>query len=123
MEEPYRREQLRIDAKNLIVIILIVLLVIAVPSFEQNRKSDIIELFGACLQKIHPWSNQGLPGMLLFSALVAIWDGFSLLPVRYIEFMVALCFQTPTEYILIVVIGKTLGSLLTYKACRFMLQH
>ena len=45
-----------------------------------------------------------------------------MLPVRYIEFMVALCVQTTPEYIAIIVIGKTVGGLLTYKACHAMIQ-
>ena len=45
-----------------------------------------------------------------------------MLPVRYVEFMVALCFQTAPEYIVIIVLGKTLGGVLTYKACHLVLQ-
>ena len=104
------------------MIILFVLFMIAIPSFEQNRKSDIVNFFGQCLQFIEPLSRQGLPGLLYFCGLVAVWDGISVLPVRYIEFMVALCYQTAPEYITIIVIGKTLGGIFTYKACHAFLQ-
>ena len=88
---------------------------IAIPSFEQNRKNDIVNFFGWSLQKVEPWTEEGLPGILFFCGIVAMWDGISVLPVRYIEFMIALCYQTPPEYIAIIVIGKTVGGLLTYK--------
>ena len=95
---------------------------IAVPSFEQNRKTEIIDFFGQCLQFLEPWSQEGLPGLLFFCGLVAVWEGISVLPVRYVEFMVALCFQTAPEYIVIIVLGKTIGGILTYKACHLFLQ-
>ena len=40
------KEQLKIDAKNLIVAILLILFMLAVPSFESTRKNDIINFFG-----------------------------------------------------------------------------
>ena len=43
------KEQLRIDAKNLIVAILLILFMLAVPSFESTRKNDIINFFGQFL--------------------------------------------------------------------------
>ena len=45
-EEPCMKEQLKIDAKNLIVAILLILFMLAVPSFESTRKNDIINFFG-----------------------------------------------------------------------------
>lgn len=45
-EDTHVKEQIRIEAKNLIVAILLILFMLAVPSFESSRKSDIIEWFG-----------------------------------------------------------------------------
>mmetsp|Transcript_31311 Transcript_31311/g.41441 ORF Transcript_31311/g.41441 Transcript_31311/m.41441 type:complete len:94 (+) Transcript_31311:25-306(+) len=53
-EDPCMKEQLRIDAKNLIVAILLILFMLAVPSFESTRKNDIINFFGWFLNQMQP---------------------------------------------------------------------
>jgi len=116
-EEQCAQEQLKIDAKNLIVAILLVLFMLAVPSFESSRKSDIVHFFGWILTLVVPLADCGLLGILGFSVIVAIWDGISVLPIRYAEFMTALCFHTVPEYMAVMLLGKTCGGLLTFQLC------
>ena len=111
------REQLRIDAKNLIIAIFLILLMLAIPSFESSRKGEIVALFGWFLRLIAPLAEEGLPGLLVFSAIVAVWDGISVVPVRYVEFLTALCYHTVPEYMLVMVLGKTVGGYFTYNVC------
>ena len=72
---------------------------------------------------MHPIADTGVPGVLAFSLIVAMWDGISVVPARYAEFMVALCFNTVPEYVVIMLIGKTLGGFLTYKACSGLIKN
>ena len=122
-EEPSVKEQIRIDAKNLIVAILLILFMLAVPSFEQSRKADIVAFFGEFLNLVSPLAEEGLPGMLFFVTIVAIWDGISVLPLRYVEFLVALSFQTVPEYLAVMLIGKTIGGIITYKVCNAFIKN
>ena len=41
---------------------------------------------------VTPLADEGLPGMLVFVGIVAVWDGISVVNVRYVEFLTALCF-------------------------------
>lgn len=117
------KEQLKIDAKNLIVAILLILFMLAVPSFESTRKNDIINFFGWFLNQIHPLAEQGLLGILGFAALVAVWDGVSVLPIRYAEFLTALCFHTVPEYMAVMLLGKTIGGVITYRCCNALITN
>ena len=47
-DEPLK-EQMKIDAKNLIVAIILILFMLIIPSFESSRKNDIINFFGSFL--------------------------------------------------------------------------
>jgi len=60
-------------------------------------------------------------GYLFYGGLVAIWEGFSILPIRYVEFLVALSYNSYFDFILIIVLGKTAGSILTYKLANLIL--
>jgi len=62
-------------------------------------------------------------GIFAFSAIVAVWDGISVLPIRYAEFLTALCFLTVPEYMLIMLIGKSLGGVFTYKICSTFIKN
>ena len=117
------KEQLRIDAKNLIVAILLILLMLAVPSFESSRKNDIVACFGWILNRVYPLADEGLPGLLAFSGIVAIWDGISVVSIRYAEFLTALCFHTVPQYMMVMLIGKTLGGWITYKLCSTFIKN
>jgi len=66
----------------------------AIPSFEASKKEDIMDAFGVIYTYIAPLADTGLLGILIFSGIVAIWDGVQILPVRYIELMVALSFDS-----------------------------
>ena len=96
---------------------------LAVPSFESTRKNDIVNYFGWFLNKVQPLSKDGLPSVLGFAAIVAVWDGISVLPIRYAEFLTALCFHTVPEYIAIMLIGKTVGGFFTYKFCNTLITN
>ena len=61
--------------------------------------------------------------MLAFISIVAVWDGLSVVPIRYAEFLTAICFHTVPEYMVIMIIGKTLGGLITYKACNLFIKN
>ena len=61
--------------------------------------------------------------MLAFICIVAVWDGLSVVPIRYAEFLTAICFHTVPEYMVIMIIGKTLGGLITYKACNLFIKN
>ena len=60
--------------------------------------------------------------MIFFSGLVAIWDGISIFPVRYVEFLTALCFRNVPEYFIIMLIGKTMGGYVTFKMCNYFVR-
>lgn len=70
---------------------------------------------------MHPVAEQGIFGVVTFAVLVAVWDGISVLPIRYIEFLTALCYHTVPEYMAVMIIGKTLGGFITYKCCNKMI--
>ena len=99
------------------------MLIIAIPSLEQNHKNEIVVVFGYFLKLVHPMSEQGVPGILFFSCLVAIWDGISVLPVRYVEFLTALCYSNVSEYLVVMLLGKTIGGYLTFKACNRLIKN
>ena len=86
-----------------------------IPQFESSRRNDIIRFFGVIVQVITPMADQGLIGILFYAALVSVWDGMSVVPVRYVEFLVAITFNTVPEFIVIMLIGKTIGGFLTYR--------
>ena len=90
---------------------------VAIPSFESSRKDEIIAFFGWFLRFVAPLSEHGIVGVLTFAAMVAVWDGISVVPVRYVEFLTALCFHTVPEYMIIMLIGKTIGGFFTYRVC------
>ena len=62
-----------------------------------------------------PIADCGLIGIIFYSSLVSFWDGLSVLNVRYVEFLVALSFNTIQEYVLVMLSGKTLGGFITYR--------
>ena len=74
-----------------------------------------MHFFGTVVQIITPLADQGLIGILFYAFMVSIWDGLSVVPVRYVEFLVAITFNTIPEFIAIMLIGKTLGGFLTYR--------
>lgn len=114
---------MKIDAKNLLVAIILILLMLLVPSFESSRKNDIIAFFGSVLKTVSPLAEQGFLGIISFAVIVAVWDGISVVPIRYAEFLTALCFTTVPEYIVIMLIGKTLGGYLTYKVSNALIKN
>jgi len=69
-----------------------------------------------------PLADTGLPGMLVFACMVAFCEGVSVLPMKYIEFLVGLCYNLK-EYVFVVVIGKTMGALFTYKCANFFMDR
>lgn len=102
--------------------IRITMLVLGPPTFELFFKSAILSLFSQFVIIVHPLAQQGLFGILGFAAIVAICDGIILLPVRYAEFLTALCFRTSNaEYFAVMLIGKTVGGFITYKSYNFLL--
>ena len=109
--------------KNFITILSMICCMLAVPSFETNRKAEIIEIFGQFLYFIEPIADYGLPGLLVFAGIVAVWDGISVMQVRYAELMVAFCYQTVPEYMVIVILGKTLGGFITYRVCTKVIKN
>ena len=80
-------------------------------------------IFGRILEWVHPLGEQGIPGLLLISSIVAVWDGVSLLPVRYVEFLTALCFPSVPEFLLVMLLGKTMGGFLTFKVCNRLIKN
>ena len=116
-------EQLKLDAKNVIMTIFLVLVIFAIPQFESSRKSDIIYFFGEFLRVLTPIADCGLIGIIFYSSLVSFWDGLSVLNVRYVEFLVALSFNTIQEYVLVMIIGKTLGGFITYRMSQKLIKN
>ncbi len=96
---------------------------LAVPSFESSRKNDIVATFGWFLNQVYPLTSEGLLSILGFSAIVAVWEGISVVPVRYAEFLTALCFHTVPEYMAVMLIGKTIGGYITYKCCNAFIKN
>jgi len=72
-------------------------------------------------QQAGPISEKGPVGYLFYGSLVALWEGFSILPIRYVEFLIALNYTSYFDFILIIVLGKTAGSMLTYKLANYIL--
>ena len=106
---------MKIDAKNTLISFVLIIVLIAFPYIENHRKTEIIKIFGNILNILTPISDCGLMGILFFSSIVSLWDGISVVPVRYVEFLVALSYNTIPEFVLIMIIGKTMGGFLTYK--------
>lgn len=122
-DEPLVKEQMKLDAKNFLVAVILILFSLLIPSFESSRKNDIIAYFGTLLKTVSPLAEQGFLGILSFAAIVAIWDGISVVPIRYAEFLTALCFSTVPEYMVIMLIGKTVGGIITYKVCNSFIKN
>ena len=118
---PENIEALKMEAKNIIIVMVITLILFAVPSLENARKTEIIHILAAFDQISGPLSNQGVFGMAYYSCLIAVWDGFQILPIRYVEFFVALNYPSYFDFILIIVLGKTLGSLISYRLANYIL--
>ena len=108
-------EQIKVNAKNVVMSILLILVIFAIPQFESSRKPDIVFVFGEFLKVLSPVADCGLIGILFYSSIVSFWDGLSVLNVRYVEFLVALSFNTVQEYVLVMIIGKTFGGFITYR--------
>lgn len=96
------------------MMIIILLFMIAVPSIEQNNKTDLHYILGKAINCMMPLTEYGLWSILLYAGIVALWDGFSLLPVRYIELFVAMSFSQVQAFVIIMVIGKSLGGYVTH---------
>jgi len=114
---------MKIDAKNLLVAIILILFMLLIPSFESSRKNDIVNFFGSLLNTLSPLADEGLLGILAFSVIVGVWDGISVVPIRYAEFLTALCFHTVPEYMIIMLIGKSLGGIFTFKICNAFIKN
>ena len=122
-KEMLANKKMKLDAKNLLITLILILVMIAVPQIESTRKSEIANVFGTLLKVLTPMTDCGILGILLYSSLVSLWDGISILPVRYVEFLVAISFTTIHEYVLVMVIGKTVGGLLTYKMANTFMKN
>jgi hypothetical protein len=70
-----------------------------------------------------PATEFGLYSILLYSAIVAVWDGLCVLPVRYIELFVAMSFTSVQQFVLIMLIGKTLGGYVTHMIANSFLRR
>jgi hypothetical protein len=88
------RELSSINPVSLILLICLLLLMIAVPSFEQNRKHEIHSIFATIVNTMMPATELGIISILLYASIVAVWDGISVLPARYIELFVAMSFTS-----------------------------
>jgi hypothetical protein len=95
---------------------------IAVPSFEQNRKTEIHAIFGTIANSMMPATEFGVLSILLYAAIVAVWDGLSVLPARYIELFVAMSFTSVQQFVLIMILGKTMGGYITHKFANSLLK-
>ena len=71
---------------------------------------------------MQPATDLGLFSIFLYAGIVAVWDGLGLLPVRYIELFVAMSFTSVQQFILIMILGKTLGGYITHKIANSLLQ-
>ena len=114
---------MKLDAKNLLITLVLILVMIAIPQIESSRKSEIANIFGSLLTILTPLTDCGILGILLYSCIVSLWDGISILPVRYVEFFVAISFNTVHEYVLVMIIGKTLGGIVTYKMANTFMKN
>ena len=80
-------------------------------------------MFGEFLKVLSPVADCGLIGILFYSSIVSFWDGLSVLNVRYVEFLVALSFNTVQEYVLVMIIGKTFGGFITYRMSQKLIKN
>lgn len=106
---------------NLFLLTSLLLVMIAIPSFEQNRKNEIQSLFINVVNYMLPATEFGIFSIFFYAAIVAVWDGFSLLPARYIELFVAMSFTSVQQFILIMILGKTLGGYITHGVANSLL--
>lgn len=90
---------------------------------ETSYKQEIVYFFGWFLNGVYSAAHQGLFSIFTFSTLVAIWNSVTLLPERYAEFLTAICFHTVQEYMAVMIIGKTIGGVITYKFCSFLFSN
>jgi hypothetical protein len=111
-----------INPVSLILLIILLVLMIAVPSFEQNRKTEIHAIFGTIANSMMPATEFGVLSILLYAAIVAVWDGLSVLPARYIELFVAMSFTSVQQFVLIMILGKTMGGYITHKFANSLLK-
>ncbi len=95
---------------------------IAVPSFEQNRKHEIHSIFAMIVNTMMPATELGILSILLYASIVAVWEGFSVLPARYVELFVAMSFTSVQQFVLIMILGKTLGGYITHKFANSLLK-
>ena len=116
-------KKIKLDAKNLLITLVLILTMIAIPQIESSRKNEIANIFGTLLNVLTPITDCGILGILLYSSLVSLWDGISILPVRYVEFLVAISFSTIHEYVLVMIIGKTVGGMITYKIANTFMKN
>jgi hypothetical protein len=70
---------------------------------------------------MQPTTDLGLCSIFLYAGIVAVWDGLGLLPVRYIELFVAMSFTSVQQFILIMILGKTLGGYITHNIANSLL--
>ena len=83
-----------VDPINLFFLIFMLLIMIAVPSFESNHKLEIQSHFGTVINELEPLSELGWFSIFFYASIVAVWDGISVLPARYIELFVAISFTS-----------------------------
>jgi len=95
---------------------------IAVPSFEQNQKHEIHSIFAMIVNTMMPATELGILSILLYASIVAVWEGFSVLPARYVELFVAMSFTSVQQFVLIMILGKTLGGYITHKFANSLLK-
>jgi len=74
-KSPENIEALKMEAKNIIIVMAITLVLFAVPSLENARKPEIIQMLAAFDQMSGPLSDKGVLGMACYSGLVAVWEG------------------------------------------------
>ena len=113
---------MRIDARNLVLTIFMVITMFAIPSYEVSKKDEIIDVFAIAYNYLAPLADTGALGILIFSGIVALWDGVQILPIRYIELLVALCFDSLPHYLLVITLGKAIGSVITYKLVNMIMR-
>lgn len=105
----------------MLLLISLLLIMIAVPSFESKHKPEIQTFFGNFVNELMPLTELGIYSIFLYAAIVALWDGVSLLPARYIELFVAMSFTSVQAFVIIMILGKTLGGYITHKLARKLL--
>jgi hypothetical protein len=111
-----------VDPKSLLLVISLLIVMIAVPSLESRHKSDILNSFGTIVNEMIPATELGLYSIILYATIVAVWDGVCVLPARYIELFVAMSFTSVQQFVLIMILGKTLGGFVTHKIANSFLR-